>query len=146
MFNQKEYLKEYYLKNRETIIQRVKENKHKYKDNKEKRRERQKRYSKDPLRKIINKKRMSIKMALKRGGYNKTSIPCGLLGCGYVFYLEYLENKFKKGMTWDNYGKWHIDHITPLSSAKDEVSLNKLFNYRNTQPLWAHDNRVKGVN
>jgi hypothetical protein len=47
-------------------------------------------------------------------------------------------------MTWDNYGEWHIDHIIPLSSAKTESELIDLFNYKNTQPLWAKDNLSKG--
>lgn len=43
-------------------------------------------------------------------------------------------------MNWDNYGKWHIDHIIPLASAKTEEEMCNLFHYKNLQPLWASDN------
>ena len=46
-------------------------------------------------------------------------------------------------MSWDNYGKWHIDHIIPLSSANSEDDIYKLCNYTNLQPLWAEDNLKK---
>lgn len=67
-----------------------------------------------------------------------------LFGCDFETAKNYLSVKFKEGMTWDNYGKWHIDHIIPLSSAINEVELIKLCNYKNTQPLWAIDNTIKG--
>jgi hypothetical protein len=49
-------------------------------------------------------------------------------------------------MNWDNYSfrGWHIDHIIPLTSAKNEEELIKLCHYTNLQPLWAKDNLSKG--
>jgi hypothetical protein len=47
-------------------------------------------------------------------------------------------------MTWDNQGKWHIDHIIPLSSGNTEEEIIKLCHYTNLQPLWAIDNMKKG--
>ena len=47
-------------------------------------------------------------------------------------------------MSWDNHGEWHIDHIIPLSSAKDEYEFFKLCHYTNLQPLWANENYKKG--
>jgi len=70
-----------------------------------------------------------------------------LLGCTPKYLKEYLEKKFKPGMNWDNYGNlgWHIDHIKPLSLAKDEedVIKGKFFHYSNLQPLWADENIKK---
>jgi hypothetical protein len=70
-----------------------------------------------------------------------------LLGCKPEYLKKYLEKQFKLGMNWDNYGRsgWHIDHIKPLSLAKDvdELVKGKFFHYTNLQPLWAKDNIKK---
>ena len=47
-------------------------------------------------------------------------------------------------MSWENQGKWHIDHIIPLSSAANEEELYKLCHFTNLQPMWATDNIRKG--
>jgi len=68
-----------------------------------------------------------------------------LLGCNIEFVKKYLESKFDKEMSWDNYGKWHIDHIKPVASF-DLTKLDeqkKCFHYTNIQPLWAKENREK---
>lgn len=67
-----------------------------------------------------------------------------LLGCSIETLKSHLSSKFKEGMNWDNYGKWHMDHIIPLSSAKTEEEVYKLCHYTNLQPLWAADNLKKG--
>ena len=61
------------------------------------------------------------------------------------FLQCYLEGKFTEGMTWENHGKWHIDHIKPCCSfnLEDEEEQKKCFHYTNLQPLWATDNLVK---
>ena len=56
---------------------------------------------------------------------------------------EHLENLFKPGMTWLNYGKWHVDHVVPLSSAQTYAEITELYSLENLQPLWASENRRK---
>ena len=37
-----------------------------------------------------------------------------LVGCTIDELKQHLESKFKKGMSWNNYGKWHVDHVVPV--------------------------------
>lgn len=69
------------------------------------------------------------------------------LGCSIEQLRKYLAARFQPGMTWNNYGKWHIDHIVPLSSVdlRDREQLLKACHYSNLQPLWAGDNSRKGA-
>lgn len=67
-----------------------------------------------------------------------------LLGCHHKKIRSHIESQFKKGMTWDNHGAWHVDHIRPFSSAKTMRELKMLFRWQNIQPLWAEANLRKG--
>lgn len=73
----------------------------------------------------------------------KTSGMC-LHRLGYSIHhlKEYLESKFLEGMSWDNYGAWHIDHIKPCSlfDQSDESQFKECWSLSNLQPLWASDN------
>jgi len=68
-----------------------------------------------------------------------------LLGISLQGFKNHLEEKFSEGMNWVNHGKWHADHIVPLSSfdLSREEELKKAFHYTNVQPLWAHQNLQK---
>jgi hypothetical protein len=55
-----------------------------------------------------------------------------------------IESKFIDGMTWDNYGEWHIDHIKPISSFNKNEEPKIVNSLDNLQPLWAFDNLSKG--
>ena len=59
-----------------------------------------------------------------------------------------LESMFKPGMTWDNYGKWHVDHIIADSSFNYTTincpSFKQAWALTNLQPLWANENCSKG--
>ncbi len=61
--------------------------------------------------------------------------------------IQHLQSKFKKGMTWDNYGEWHIDHKIPDSYFKykdlGDSEFQKCWALKNLQPLWAEENRKK---
>ncbi len=68
------------------------------------------------------------------------------LGCSIEELKVHLELQFQDGMTWENHGEWHIDHIKPLCSfdLSDREQLLQACNYTNLQPLWAADNLSKG--
>lgn len=98
----------------------------------------------NPLFVKTNRFKSSINRFLKQGSYGKSKYK-NIFGCSVDFYKSYIESQFKEGMSWNNYGEWHIDHIKPLGLAKTEKELKKLFHYKNVQPLWANENRKKGV-
>ena len=60
-----------------------------------------------------------------------------------------LENQFQPGMTWDNYGDWHIDHKIPHSAfnyiSHEDIDFRKCWEISNLQPMWAKNNLIKGA-
>ncbi len=63
----------------------------------------------------------------------------------------HIERQFTKGMTWKNHGlgagKWHIDHILPLSSfsyeTPDDPEFKAAWALSNLRPSWQTDNCKK---
>jgi len=83
-----------------------------------------------------------IRDALKA---KKTKKSIDYLGCGIDNFKEHIESTFQEGMTWDNYGDWHIDHITPIAYGNPTLEqVKERLHYTNTQALWAEDNIAKG--
>lgn len=147
---------EYHKKHNQEYKERSKKHYQKHKEiHKEYRKKYQKEHKKEINEYMKNRRKTNINfkigcylrsrvyLALK--GNPKLSTTIKLLGCSIKFLKGYLASKFTKGMNWDNYGKWHIDHIRPCSSydlsKPEEQSL--CFNYINLQPLWAKDNLEK---
>jgi hypothetical protein len=98
----------------------------------------------DPHFKLKQQLSHRIFMALK--GKVKSKRTKDLLGCTIEELWVNLEKSFKPGMTKENYGKWHVDHIIPCSSfdlTKPEEQA-QCFHYTNLQPLWASENLAKG--
>jgi len=89
---------------------------------------------------------LSIRLLRALNGKQKKSTTKELLGCSCEYFKKYIEKQFREGMTWNNHGKWHLDHIIPCSffdlSQLDQQK--KCFHYSNFQPLWASDNISKG--
>jgi hypothetical protein len=93
-------------------------------------------------RALVNlRRRMSFVLA----GARKAAHSIELLGCTRDELRAHLELQFTSGMTWNNYGDWHIDHRLPCASFDlsnpDEQKV--CFHYTNLQPLWAKDNLSK---
>ena len=64
-----------------------------------------------------------------------------------IEFQYHFEKLFVDGMSWDNYGEWHIDHIRPVASfnfdSTDHPDFKKCWALNNLQPLWAKDNMKK---
>ena len=151
----KSCIKQYREENKERISERSKqwreENKEYFKQYREENKERLNEYRKqrkitDPLYKLSCNLRSRTSDAFKRKSYHKTSKTAEMLGVPYEVAFAHIERQFTKGMTWENQGEWHIDHIIPLASAETESELIKLCHYTNLQPLWAKDNISKHAN
>lgn len=58
--------------------------------------------------------------------------------------IEHLERQFAKGMSWENYGKWQIDHIVPVSAfsyeTADDDEFKACWALTNLRPLWRPEN------
>lgn len=126
----KEYRKKYYENNKGKIKERKKE----YQKNKRKN---------DPFFKLKCYLGSRTAKAFRNMRYKKTSKTQEILGVNWEVCKLHIERQFTKGMNWDNYGQWQIDHIIPIASANDEKQLLKLCHYSNLQPLWAKDNLSK---
>lgn len=98
----------------------------------------------EPLFKLACSIRTRINDIFRKQGYSKNSKSNEILGCSFEEFKLHLEKQFTKGMSWENQGDWHLDHIYPVSLARDEQHLIELNHYTNFQPLWAFDNLSKG--
>jgi hypothetical protein len=138
--------KEWRIKN----IEKDREIKRKYREsNKEKIIEDKKRYEKRRTRddldyKIKKRIRYHVWRALRYSDCVGVFAKKELLGCTIDELKQHLESKFQPGMTWNNYGEWHIDHKIPISAIdKHNIELSVVCHYTNLEPLWARDNISK---
>lgn len=120
----KKYRRRYYQDNKEEIILKVityQKNNGTW----------MKKYKSDPIFKMNHNIRCRIREFLNQKNIGKKNKTNEIVGCGQTELKFFLEKNFKPGMSWDNYGQWHIDHIIPLSSAKEESEILKLCHFTN---------------
>jgi hypothetical protein len=98
---------------------------------------------KNPLQRIICNIRTRIYQFIKLKGTHKTSDTMTMLGCNKEFFRQWISSQFKEGMSFENYGKWSIDHVVPLFCANNEQDLRTLSHFSNLRPEWAGINSSK---
>lgn len=102
----------------------------------------------EPKYRLCKRTRTSVWQCLKERNINKTNSTFQLLGYNIEELMTHLEKQFTEGMTWDNYGEWHVDHIKPMTSFKfesvDDPEFKECWALSNLQPLWWNDNLSKG--
>lgn len=105
------------------------------------------RYAKDLTFKIKALLRSRVLRAIKADGAKKEASALNLIGCTVEELKRHLEQQFLDGMTWENMGAWHIDHVRPLASfdLTDPDQQKIACHFTNLQPLWAKDNMRKGA-
>lgn len=81
-------------------------------------------------------------------GYQKETSWFAILGYTRDELVAHLERQFTKGMSWNNMGEWHIDHIVPLSSfsieTPDSPDFARAWALTNLRPMWGIANMSKG--
>jgi hypothetical protein len=103
-----------------------------------------KRRSSDPMYRLVSGIRSRISTMCYSLKMNKNWKTLDAIGCSREDFKAYIESHFVEGMTWDNYGEWHIDHTKPLCTAKTEEDVFTLNHYTNLRPMWWFDNLAKG--
>ena len=105
-----------------------------------------KRSANNPKLRLIKNLRNRLRKAVERYKTIKSKSTMDLIGCTALELRKHIEGKFKTGMSWDNYGQWHIDHIIPIAAfdIRCPFQQKEAFNYKNLQPLWGLDNISKG--
>jgi hypothetical protein len=98
-----------------------------------------------PIIRITNNLTKRIYKKLREANASRLFKYNNLLGCSLSEFKSYIESKFTKGMSFDNYGSWEIDHIIPVSKFdfSNIEQIRQCCHHTNLQPLWKHDNRVK---
>jgi hypothetical protein len=133
--NKKEYLKEYQKKWRDENRDKVRSTKRDYERT---------RKANDPLYKLISNFRTAIYQVLKENNVDKNGHYFEILKYSPDELISHLENQFKDGMTWDNYGEWHVDHIKAISlhNIKEigDEEFMKCWSLDNLQPMWGKEN------
>ena len=146
----KDYQKHYRKKYREDNADRMNnQSKAWKKGNMQRVRETQNKYYKgrvkvDPAYKFAHDIRKHTRRIIK--GLDNSARSVELLGCSYEDAMAHIEKQFTEGMSWENHGDWHIDHIKPLASfdLSEDCERRKAAHYSNLQPLWAINNLLKG--
>ena len=80
---------------------------------------------------------------LKRLGTDKQGHTIDMLGYSALELKEHIEKQFKDGMSWDNHGEWHIDHVRPVTNFSIDEDVSIVCALENLQPLWEFDNLSK---
>jgi len=157
------YLKNYYEKNKKEISEI---NKIKYQKKKEEKKEYSRKYSKvnreiinrykrkykkdvlkqNPLYSIITSISSNIRRILKEKSEVKDFKTLNIIGCSKSELKSHIESQFLENMNWENRDKWHIDHIIPISMAKNKEEVKLLNHYSNLRPMWEYENIIKSNN
>ena len=137
----KEFMQQYWKENRDKQKETNKVKNKEYKKN---------RLATDPHFKEAKRLSDEVNRCLRGNKIYKTQetkdrLMMDIVGCNLEFFTIYIEKLFQEGMSWENRGFWHLDHIRPVNTfdLTDKGQAKVAYNYRNYQPLWKIDNERK---
>lgn len=114
---------------------------------KERRRKCQKERLKNDFKFVLRRRISSMLRSQLRS--NKKQKTMEMLDFDLPQLKRHLEKQFTEGMTWENIGQWHIDHIIPISvfnfSLPEHLDFKRCWALSNLRPLWAKENLSKGA-
>lgn len=158
--------KEYHTENRDSILSYKKvyreDNKDKIKEYldiyREEHKEEAKEWRKNNRQKLANNQetyrrdnphivawRSLLYSTLKRLDTPKQGHTVDMLGYSALELKQHIESKFTTGMTWDNHGEWHIDHIKGVINFDKDTDVGVVCALDNLQPLWSTTREIDGV-
>ena len=103
-------------------------------------------YNQEPCHRLSDSISTGMNLSLRggKGGRHWET----LVGYTLGDLMSHLESQFTKGMAWDNYGAWHIDHIRPISHfdfvSVDDREFGECWSLWNLRPLWGKENQSRG--
>jgi len=145
--------KEYHIENREAILKKKKEYRN-IPENLERTKKYNKYYRtecKDKFYKYRNNNphiiawRSLLYSTLNRLGTVKQGHTIEMLGYSALELKKHIEKQFTDGMTWDNYGDWHIDHIKGVINFDKDSDVSVVCALENLRPLWATTREINGI-
>lgn len=152
---QKKYNEQYYMNNRDDIKY---SSMIYYYNNREYKLEYTKQYNKENREKIKNYRkkrdlenphipiwRSILKNTIKRMNKPKSNSTIRMLGYSAEELRYHISSLFTPGMSWENYGEWHIDHIKPVCSFDPKTPVSTVCALSNLQPLWATSREIDGI-
>lgn len=105
------------------------------------------RYRNDPRYSLRHRVKRWMQKHLKEHPGGRSKKWAAVLGYTPQQLAQHLEQQFKPGMSWENMGAWHIDHIRPVASftftSPADEDFKQCFALGNLQPLWAAENIAK---
>lgn len=87
--------------------------------------------------------RSGVRKAIAGG--QRTNKTFEMLGYSPLDLVRHMELQFVNGMSWENFGRWHIDHIVPLAHLRpsSEAEIAAAWALSNLRPLWSEENMKK---
>lgn len=103
--------------------------------------------SNNPQYKLAQRFRTAIWQNIKDNGLTKYKKTFDLLPYTFDELKNHIEKLFEEGMTWENYGVWHIDHAIPQSKFNyDNINSEEFklcWSLDNLKPTWGKVNLTK---
>ena len=138
-----EYAKKYRGKHKTKMTEETKEQLRQYREeNPDKARLARSKYQRyrskiDPRYRLNKSISRGIRLSLKGSKNGHHWEDC----VGYTLeqFMKHIKRQFQKGMNWENYGAWHIDHKVPISAFNfteiEHIDFKRCWALSNLQPF-----------